>query len=1050
MSGHSTLRRPGKKSHPYQPNKHRFLLNKHKYFPVAPVYDSFVYIDILCTVLPGRKLDPTQALWEAGREQHLGPGYQISPRQPWYTSDVQYVHSMFMSGSVEVSDRAVTVLEGPHFPADGRVVSQEKMVCAKHLVAEQLSLLQRLLEKEPVMVRGSFEKLQSWVTLLSMVTRDTVQAIEDFWTLLGYGYEDEWNFDSSSDGSDDSDHSDYDSEGSSHRGDVPSDRGDSTSGTTPDAYVVYGVEQVAFQHAFSSHPLPEHVCALGDSGVSFTTPERVAADHHAWACHTLSGLSCVPDLSDSSGSDDGDYASDTMPDLVDASDSDEEDGEHSWQPFEGVGGIPSDDWASGLFCHHCGDDSDCSISALDSASNFESGDDGYASDAMPDLVDASDSDEEDDAHSWQPLEGVGGIPSDDWASGLFCPPRKNRLCAAGAEPGVEDYCSSDWYYDAPDLAGGSDSDDEDACELRGGHPMCSSLVLYVASTDSKADVFTRALPLAACGGQVAMLDSGASKQIFNSVADFGDDFDATSSSTFSVVQAGTVSSEGSGTVTFAKLDVSTGRAVGLQFTGAHCIPGQPFNLVSVVALEDAGFSVDFGARQISNGGVTFSFSRVGNHYIIYEDQISGTLDTYMACAAYHDDSDRDKTDWKFEEAEKHIEEHGPFTLELFASSDNHILDNYCTTDNPCFCRDWAGGNPPYEHDTILRCLQKALSDFARAPHSTKFLLVLPRWETASWWQFTSQFTIIYEYPAGEKIFSAPLDSCYNVEDLEMCGEDRVWGRETKWPVVVVYKDGHTVMKLDAKMLAHVRLGHIGDVTMQEMLDEEVPMGITTAQYAKSLVLRCPERSRMRLDEKYHMVLHTDGDSTMIAGQTQQYCKEQGIEQRHGSPYLHENQARVERTFQKPLHKKSPYYKLYGQHHDLSLLRVFGCLAYAFVDPDSREHKLSDRAKQLRYVGHSEVSSAYLLYDPESGKIVKSGMVRFHEAVDKLGKVVTTWDPSAVAPLSTNFMVTTMDAAYHDTLPSGLEDSILDVGVYLPDDIDEILAVLKVKAVDVTC
>eukprot|EP00854_Cymbomonas_tetramitiformis_P021447 gene21447-biopygen22138 len=327
----------------------------------------------------------------------------------------------------------------------------------------------------------------------------------------------------------------------------------------------------------------------------------------------------------------------------------------------------------------------------------------------------------------------------------------------------------------------------------------------------------------------------------------------------------------------------------------------------------------------------------------------------MACAAYHDDSDRDKIDWKFEEAGKHIEEHGPFTLELFASSDNHILDDYCTSDNPCFCRDWAGkacyGNPPYEHDTILRCLQNALSDFARAPQSTKFLLVLPRWETASWWQFISQFTIVHEYPAGEKIFSAPLDSCYNVENLEMCGESRVWVRETKWPVVVIYKDGHTVMKLDAKMLAHVRLGHIGDVTMQEMLDEEVPMGITTAQYAKSLVWRCPERciscrltkairpsmkptgresaaeigllvwsdtcgpfrhsaggyrwfvlfvddctawicvyfmkkksdylaalekfldevrqhrSRMKLDEKYHMVLHTDGDSTMIAGLT---------------------------------------------------------------------------------------------------------------------------------------------------------------------------------------
>ncbi|KAK3266748.1 hypothetical protein CYMTET_24652 [Cymbomonas tetramitiformis] len=712
-------------------------------------------------------------------------------------------------------------------------------------------------------------------------------------------------------------------------------------------------------------------------------------------------------------------------------------------------------------------------------------------------------------HSWQPFEGVGGIPSDDWASGLLCP---------------------------SDLEDGSDSGDEDACELREGLPVGSPLTRYIASADNTADIFTRALPLTAFGGKVAMIDSGATKHIFNMVSDFGDDFDPASSSTFSVVQAGTVCSEGSGTVTFAKLDVSTGRAVGLQFTGAHCIPGQPFNLVSVVALADAGFSVDFGARQISSGGVTFSFSRVGNQYIIYEDQISGTLDTYMACAAYHDDSDRDKTDWKFEDTGKHIEQHGPFTLELFASVDNHILDDYCTTDNPCFSRDWAGkacyGNPPYEHATILRCLQKALSDFARAPQSTKFLLVLPRWETASWWQFISLFTIVHEYPAGEKIFSAPLDSCYNVENLEMCGKSRVWVRETKWPVVVIYKDGHTVMKLDAKMLAHVRLGHIGDVTMQEMLDEEVPMGITVGEYAKSLVWRCPERpsaggyrwfvlfvddctawicvyflkrksdylaalekflaevrqhrSRMSLVEKYHMVLHTDGDSTMIAGQTQQYCKDQGIEERHGSPYLHENQARVERahrtvqamarallltsgfgvdmwpfavrhsvyvlnrTFQKPLHKKSPYYKLYGQHQDLSHLRVFGCLAYAFVDPDNREHKLSDRARQLRYVGHSEVSSAYLLYDPESGKIVKSGMVKFQEAVDKLGKVVTTWDPSVAVPLSTNFIVTTLDGTYHDALPSELGDSVLDVGVYLPEDSDEILAVLRVQAADGAC
>ncbi|KAK3276922.1 hypothetical protein CYMTET_15028 [Cymbomonas tetramitiformis] len=759
----------------------------------------------------------------------------------------------------------MVVLERPHFPVDGIVASHTKLVCAGHAVAEESGLLQRLLKREPTMVRGSFVRLQSWVTLLSMVTRDTGQVVESFWALLGYDIGEEWDSGSSSD-----------------------------------------------------------------------------------------------------GSFDGGYASDPMPDLDSASDSDEEEDVHLGQPYEGVGGIPYDDWASGLFhpLHWSVAEEWDSGSSSDGSS-----DGGYASDTMPDLESASDSDEEEDVHLGQPYEGVGGIPSDDWASGLFHLPHWSVALGDSGMPveadvnsGLGDYCSSDWYCDIPGLEDGSDSGDEDACELHGDHPVGRSLALYVASTDNTADIFTRALPLPTFSGKVALLDSGATKHIFNLVSDFGSDFDPASGSTFSVVQASTVSSVGSGTVTFAKLDVSTGRAIGLQF------------------------------------------------------------------AAYHDDSDRDNTDWKFEKAGKHLEEHGPFTLELFASIDNHILDDYCTTGNPCFCRDWAGkacyGNPPYEHDIILRCLQKALSDFTR-------------------------FAIVHEYPAGEKIFSAPLDSCYNVENLEMCGESRVWVRETKWPVVVIYKGGHTVMKLDAKMLAHLRLGHIGDVTMQEMLDEKVLMGIATAQYTKSLVWRCPDRSRMGLDEKYHMVLHTDGDTTMIVGQTEEYCKDQGIEQRHGSPYLHENQARVERSHRTVQAMARALLLTSGFGVDMWPLAVRHSVYILNRTFRRREHKLSDRARQLRYVGHSEVSSAYLLYDPESGKIVKSGMVKFHEAVDKLGKVVTTWDPSAVAPLSTNFMVTALDGAYHDILPSGLEDGVLEVGAYLPDDSDEILAVLKVQATDET-
>ncbi|KAK3261187.1 hypothetical protein CYMTET_29894 [Cymbomonas tetramitiformis] len=107
----------------------------------------------------------------------------------------------------------------------------------------------------------------------------------------------------------------------------------------------------------------------------------------------------------------------------------------------------------------------------------------------------------------------------------------------------------------------------------------------------------------------------------------------------------------------------------------------------------------------------------------------------MACGAQHDPPPRDKTDWKFEDTKPHFETHGAFNLELFAAEDNHILSVYCTVTDSCFEKDWAGkacyGNPPFEHHLILQCLRKALRDHAREPASTKFLFLLPKWETAS-------------------------------------------------------------------------------------------------------------------------------------------------------------------------------------------------------------------------------------------------------------------------------------------------------------------------------
>eukprot|EP00854_Cymbomonas_tetramitiformis_P014317 gene14317-biopygen14758 len=398
------------------------------------------------------------------------------------------------------------------------------------------------------------------------------------------------------------------------------------------------------------------------------------------------------------------------------------------------------------------EDQDNSGSMHDLASSDYDDDpaDHVPSGSVPELASSFGSDSDHD-------DGGDCHPCDAWASGVFSsgvlasggpmPDLELASDSGGSVPDLESASHSDFdgmsdYCDSiPDLDSGSDSDDEfgDHCG------DCCGNFVAVADLDSGSipcDDYGGALPSdtwacglyrapdagcvgMACGvhpgramdrstvGKSAVLDSGATKHIFNSEGVFNADYNTEARETFKVVQSKVVSSSGSGSVTFAKRDTQSGRLVGLQLLGAHCIPGQSFNLLSVVALEDAGFLVDFGART----------------------------------------------------------------------------------------------------------------------------------------------------------------------------------------------DSHTVEQLDLKMLQHVRLGHIGDKSVDRMFAQNIP---------------------------------------------------------------------------KSLDWTSAHYVVYKKHADLSQLRIFGCLAYPFIDPSLREHKLSNRARELKYAGHSEVSSAYLLYDADSGKVVDSGMVTFSE------------------------------------------------------------------------
>ncbi|XP_026395891.1 uncharacterized protein LOC113290509 [Papaver somniferum] len=67
----------------------------------------------------------------------------------------------------------------------------------------------------------------------------------------------------------------------------------------------------------------------------------------------------------------------------------------------------------------------------------------------------------------------------------------------------------------------------------------------------------------------------------------------------------------------------------------------------------------------------------------------------------------------------------------------------------------------------------------------------------------------------------------------------------------------------------------------------------------------------------------------------------------------------------------------GEKPCVSHLRVFGCIAYAHV-PDEKRKKLDDKGVKCVFLGYSDVSKAYKLFDPITEKIMTSRDVVFDE------------------------------------------------------------------------
>ena len=78
---------------------------------------------------------------------------------------------------------------------------------------------------------------------------------------------------------------------------------------------------------------------------------------------------------------------------------------------------------------------------------------------------------------------------------------------------------------------------------------------------------------------------------------------------------------------------------------------------------------------------------------------------------------------------------------------------------------------------------------------------------------------------------------------------------------------------------------------------------------------------------------------------------------------------------KSVKNKVPQEAWTGMNHSVSDLKVFGCVAYAHV-PDELRKKLDNKAHKCIFVGYSEDTKAYKLYDHVARKVIISRYVQF--------------------------------------------------------------------------
>ena len=70
-----------------------------------------------------------------------------------------------------------------------------------------------------------------------------------------------------------------------------------------------------------------------------------------------------------------------------------------------------------------------------------------------------------------------------------------------------------------------------------------------------------------------------------------------------------------------------------------------------------------------------------------------------------------------------------------------------------------------------------------------------------------------------------------------------------------------------------------------------------------------------------------------------------------------------------LKSTTPYEKWFERKPDLSHIRVFGCMCYAYIPEVKKKGKLSNKAEKLRFIGYSLQTKGYRLIDESTSKVL---------------------------------------------------------------------------------